>query len=308
MEHTKVLQALRIALPALLCTLLWGSAFPFIKLGYAAFRIVGAPSQILFAGLRFALAGLLVLAFTALRQKRLPLPPRGGRWQVLRLGLVLTAGQYLFFYTGLANTTGVKGSIIQGAGTFLTVILAHFFLKGQDRMRVTKALGCAVGFSGVVLVNLEGMGGGFSVWGEGFLLIATSMFAIGSLMSKQVTRLVDPLTASGWQLFVGGLVLTVVGLVCGGRLTAPDARGVAIFLYLAALSSVAFTLWTALLQKHPAGKVAVYNFLTPVFGVLLSALLLSEHLPGWITVLALALVCVGIVLVNRPGKKEELRA
>ena len=302
----KPAQRLRILLPAAVCTFLWGSAFPFIKFGYAAFAVEGPFSQILFAGLRFALAGLLLLAVLTVRGRRVPVPPKGSRLSVLRLGLVLTAGQYFFFYLGLANTTGVRGSIIQGMGTFLTVVLAHFWFHGKDGDRMTgrKALGCIVGLLGVVLANFEGTQGGFSFSGEGLMLLATVLFAVGSLFSKDVTKTVDPFCATGWQLLLGGLVLTLVGLLGGGRLCAPASfSGWGIFLYLAALSSVAFAIWTRLLQKFAAGRVAVYNFLTPLFGVLLSACLLGESLSGVQIVLALLLVCLGIVLVNLPARR-----
>lgn len=302
----KPAQRLRILLPAAVCTFLWGSAFPFIKLGYAAFAVEGPFSQILFAGLRFALAGLLLLAVLTVRGHRVPVPPKGSRLSVLRLGLVLTAGQYFFFYLGLANTTGVRGSIIQGMGTFLTVVLAHFWFHGKDGDRMTgrKVLGCIVGLLGVVLANFEGTQGGFSFSGEGLMLLATVLFAVGSLFSKDVTKTVDPFCATGWQLLLGGLVLTLIGLLGGGRLCAPASfSGWGIFLYLAALSSVAFAIWTRLLQKFAAGRVAVYNFLTPLFGVLLSACLLGESLSGVQIVLALLLVCLGIVLVNLPARR-----
>ena len=131
------------------------------------------------------------------------------------------------------------------------------------------------------------------------MLLATVLFAVGSLFSKDVTKTVDPFCATGWQLLLGGLVLTLIGLLGGGRLCAPASfSGWGIFLYLAALSSVAFAIWTRLLQKFAAGRVAVYNFLTPLFGVLLSACLLGESLSGVQIVLALLLVCLGIVLVN----------
>lgn len=295
-ENTKI--AVTVVLPAALCTLLWGSAFPFIKIGYEAFHVEGPFSQILFAGYRFALAGLLVLLFQSVRQKCFCIPPRGSRLSVFRLGLVLTAGQYLLFYLGLAHTTGVRGSIIQGTGTFLTVILAHFFLRGDDRITTSRILGCLIGFAGVVLVNLDGAGGSFTFAGEGFMFLATAMFSVGSLLNKGVTRTVEPFCATGWQLFLGGIVLIVIGICGGGQLTPSGAACWGIFLYLAALSSIAFSIWAILLQKHPAGQVAVYNFLTPVFGVLLSALLLQESLSGWKTAVALILVCAGIILVN----------
>ena len=74
-------------------------------------------------------------------------------------------------------------------------------------------------------------------------------------------------------------------------------------LYMALLSSVAFTLWTTLLKHNRVGKISVYNFLVPVFGTILSALFLGESIWSWQNILALVLVCAGIYIVNR--KKEE---
>jgi drug/metabolite transporter (DMT)-like permease len=290
--------ALAVLPPAVLCTLLWGSAFPFIKIGYQVCRVEGPFSQILFAGFRFAMAGLLVLLFQSVRLKQLCVPPHGSRMAVFRLGLVMTAGQYLLFYLGLAHTTGVRGSIIQGTGTFMTVILAHFFLRGADRLTAGRILGCLVGFAGVVLVNIGGTGGAFTFQGEGLMFLAAAMFSVGTLMSKRLTDRVEPFCTTGWQLFFGGVVLVAVGLLGGGRFTLLGATAWGVLLYLAALSSVAFTIWTMLLQKFPAGQVAIYSFLTPVFGVLLSALLLHESLAGGRTVAALALVSAGILLVT----------
>lgn len=295
-----------VVLPATLCTLLWGSAFPAIKIGYNTFQVKGPFSQILFAGFRFALAGLLVLLFQSVREKKISIPPRESWFSVFRLGLVMTTGQYLLFYLGLAHTTGVRGSIIQGTGTFLTVILAHFFLRGDDRITRNRVLGCLIGFAGVVLVNLDSAGGSFSFQGEGLMFLATAMFSVSSLLIKGITRTVEPFCTTGWQLFFGGMALVIIGLYGGGQLTPTGPLCWGILLYLAVLSSVAFSIWTILLQKHPAGKIAAYNFLTPVFGVLLSALFLQESLSGWKTVVALALVCVGIILVNLTASVKTL--
>lgn len=79
-------------------------------------------------------------------------------------------------------------------------------------------------------------------------------------------------------------------------------------LYLALVSAVAYTLWGCLLKYNPVSQVTIFGFLTPVFGVVLSALLLSEgDALGWQALGALALVCLGILLVNRPAKPQKQR-
>ena len=116
-----------IFLPALLCTLLWGSAFPSVKTGYALFGIGDdAYSKLFFAGWRFMLAGVAVLAVSAVLNKKLIFPKRSLWKGILLLGFVQTTLQYVFFYIGLSHTTGVKGSVITAMSTFLAVGASHF--------------------------------------------------------------------------------------------------------------------------------------------------------------------------------------
>lgn len=179
-------------------------------------------------------------------------------WTAL-LGLVQTALQYLFFYIGLANTTGVKSSILNATGSFFGVLLAHFFCKG-DRMTKQKALGCLLGFSGCVLVSLssgEGLAG-FSFLGEGFVIFAALSFGVGFVISKRATALSDAATVTGWQLSIGGAVLLLAGLLFGGNLTVTGWQAVLLLAYLAALSAV------GLCPLEPAVKMQPSQ---PDFGV-----------------------------------------
>ena len=294
---------------AILCTLLWGSAFPGVKAGYDLFAIQESdiPSKLVFAGVRFLAAGLLVLAFGWISRRRFPRPKGKAAWGwTVLLGLVQTALQYLFFYIGLAHTTGVKSSILNATGSFFGVLLAHFFCQG-DRLTRQKVLGCLLGFSGCVLVSLSSGGGleGFSVLGEGFIIFAALSFGIGFVISKQATALADAATVTGWQLSIGGAVLLLAGLLFGGSLTVTGWQAILLLAYLAALSAVAFALWSQLLKCNPVSRISVYNFLVPVFGTVLSVLCLGEGIADWRTPAALALVCLGIWVVNRNGKKRR---
>ena len=288
-----------LTLPALLATLLWGTAFPAVKSGYALFAIGSSDTagQMLFAGARFAAAGLLTFAVEAAVSRRLVLPERKRLPGLLLLTLTMTYLQYLFYYIGLANTSGVKGAILNASGTFFTMILAHFFCAG-DRLNGRKAVGCLLGFAGVVIIHLGGEMGGFALRGEGFMLIAAACFAVGSVISKWVSPGLSPLTVTGFQLLVGGAGLMLTGFVMGGRLTNWSAAGAAVLAYLACLSAGAYTLWTMLFKRWPASRVSVYSLMIPVFGALMSALVLREPLFRLQNLLALALVCGGIVVVN----------
>lgn len=93
------------------------------------------------------------------------------------------------------------------------------------------------------------------------------------------------------------------GFAAGGRLTVWTGSGVLMLIYLAFLSAVAYSLWGILLKYNPISRVAVFGFMNPVFGVILSALLLGENDSlGVMCIVALLLVCIGIYIVNRPDR------
>jgi drug/metabolite transporter (DMT)-like permease len=286
---------------AAFCCLLWGSAYPAIKNGYEIFAIAtdDLPGKIVFAGYRFVIAGLLLLAFALLQGKPIARLSRRQFSQLAVLGVTQTAVQYIFFYIGLAFTTGVKGSIMNATGTFFSVLLAHFIYQ-NDRLSVNKIVGCVLGFAGVMVVNFNSrlMDFSFSWMGDGFVVLAAFILSAASLYGKRISQTVDPTIMTGWQLAMGGVVLTVGGYLAGGRLTFHGWESVAILSYLALLSSVAFALWSLLLKYNRVGMIAPFNFLIPVSGAVLSAIFLQESIMEWRYALALVLVCFGIWRVN----------
>lgn len=295
-----------IVLLALLCTILWGTAYPAVKIGYNLFAIDIADGfgKLLFAGLRFTLAGLMTLIVSVVLQKRLIVPQRRYWGGILQLGLVQTTGQYIFFYLGLANTTGVKGSILYALATFFVVIFAHFLFP-DDKMTLQKIFGCCIGFTGVLLITLEdgGLGGGFAWTGEGFIMLSTLSSALGSIISRWVTQGQDPVVITGYQLTGGGLALILLGLLGHGQFGAVTAQGLLLLMYMAFLSAAAFTGWTMLLKYNPASKIAVYNFLIPIFGTTFSVMFLHEAIFNLRSLLALGLACSGIYIVNKEFRR-----
>ncbi|MDO5146523.1 MAG: DMT family transporter [Eubacteriales bacterium] len=289
---------------AMICCLLWGSAFPCIKIGYELFQIEAADtaSQIVFAGVRFFLAGVLALLFGSVLQRKLLLPERKDVPMILKLSVMQTVVQYLFFYIGLAHTTGVKSSIIEAANVFVAILIASLIFH-QEELTGRKMVGCAAGFAGVVLINLGsgGMDAQFRWNGEGFILLSTVAYALSSVFIKRYSAKANPVLLSGWQFCVGGLVMAVVGGLMGGRLTFHEAGCLPLFFYMAVISSVAYTLWAILLKYNPVSKVTVFGFMNPVFGVILSAWLLKENGQAFSLrgLTSLILVCIGIYIVNK---------
>ena len=286
---------------AILCNCLWGSAFPFIKMGYRLFAIDSADtaSILCFAGVRFMLAAVLVwLCGLALNRRPLPMPKGRVLAQCCGLGLWQTALQYFFYYSAAAALTGAMGGILNSTQSFLGVILAHFVYGKADRMTRSKALGCVLGFGGVLVATLGDHGGG-SAWGMIAMLTASVIFAFAGPWNKSVTQKADSFSVCCINLGVGGLALAVAGFAMSGRLAPQSAAGLPVLLFLAFISGAGYVLWALLMKNNPVSRIALFGLLIPVITVLLSALLNGETLMDWRYLAALVLVCAGICLVNR---------
>ena len=184
-----------VCLTAMVCCALWGSAFPCIKIGYQLFQIDGndISSQLLFAGCRFTLAGLLTILLGSLMNRR-PLIPRKTSWiRIAKLSLFQTVIQYLFFYVGLAHTTGVKASIIEASNVFVAILIASLIFR-QEKLDKHKIIGCIAGLAGVVLININqsGLDMSLSLTGEGFILLSTIAYAVSSVLIKIYSREDNP--------------------------------------------------------------------------------------------------------------------
>ena len=291
------------------CNMLWGSAIPFINLGYKLFDIPSGAvtTQILFAGCRFFLAGLLTILFASAQKKTLVVPKKQNIDKVVKLAATQTALQYFFFYIGVANTESVKGAIIQGLNAFVAILIACYIFR-TEKMNPLKWIGGVVGVAGVVVVNLKGGAIDTSVrlTGEGFLLISMLAGACSSGLIKRYGQLDDPVALSGWQFMLGGAVMAIGAFLMGGRLHPQHIGAVAVLLYLALLSAVAYTVWSLLLKVNPVSRIAVFMFLQPVFGVLLSLILYgSSDVPLARYALALALVSLSIVIVGKGQQAEK---
>ena len=296
-----------VFLLATFCCLLWGSAYPAIKNGYAQFNIaVGdIPAKMVFAGYRFMFAGLVLLLLATLMGRKGLNPGWASLGRFTLLGLTQTSLSYIFFYTGLAYTTGVKGSIMNSTSTFFGVLLAHLLYR-NDRLNVNKTLGCLIGFLGVMAVNFSPdlLDFNFTLIGEGFVVIAALIQAVGFIYGKKLSQQVDSFVLTGYQLAIGGLVLVLAGYATGGTLSGFTVASTALMIYMILLSSVAFLFWTLLLKYNPVGMISVFNFLIPIFGALLSAIFLGESIMELKNLIALALVCSGIWLVSVKGNRQ----
>ena len=307
MKVNKLTKPLNVAILAFVCCFLWGSAIPMIKTGYDFIEINGndTASQILFAGARFTLAGILVILSGSIISKKPLLPSKNTFKYAPILCIFQTVGQYFFFYIGVANTTGVTGSILNATGTFFSILIACLIFK-QEKLTANKIWGCVAGFAGVLIINISGgdTALGFHFLGEGFMIISTLMSALSSVLIKRFSQHENPVLLSGYQFFMGGSILAAAGLIMGGRLNSINTSSLAVLFYLAMVSAVAYSLWSILLKYNPVSRIAIFGFMNPVCGVFLSAFILKESGQAFNpkSLIALILVCIGIYIVNRTKK------
>ena len=297
-----------IVIGAMLCCALWGSATPFIKMGYKVMFEGGKPdvsSTILFAGIRFAAAGFITVAIYSIARKKVLYPKRENLDKVAIIALFQTVIQYFFFYIGLANTSGAKGTIISGSSSFFAIFISSLIFR-QEKLTAKKVVACIVGFAGIIAVNLNGLDFSMNFTGDAFVLFSSISLAFSSVLIKIFSKHEDPVVISGYQFMMGGTVMIIVGLIAGGKIDNFNLKGAAILVYLSFLSAIAYALWGMLLKFNPVSKVTIFSFMTPVFGVLLTKLMLPEESTVRLVnlLISLVLVCAGVFMLNYTRQKK----
>ncbi len=299
-----------VSLGAALCCFLWGSATPAIKTGYSMFSIAAddTPTVVLFAGIRFFFAGIFTILFGSLLQKKILLPRSLTAFRkVVALAMVQTVLQYFFFYGGLTRCPGVKSSVILATNVFASLLIAALLFR-QEKLTPLKITGCVVGFVGVVLVTVFGKSVDYHITfgGEGFIFLSSLCYGLSGCLMKSFSRDDSPVMLSGWQFVFGGAVMILTGFCLGGRFSGFTAASLLLLAYLVFISAVAYTLWGLLLSHNDVSRVVIFGFLNPVFGVLLSSVFLHEQSQtGFVTVISLILVCIGIFIVNYRKKTGD---
>lgn len=292
---------------AIFCCALWGSATPFIKIGYNLMLSDDtAASAILFAGIRFCFAGIIVILCYSIFRKKALLPRKENWGSIAWISIFQMVIQYILFYIGVANTTGVKATIISGSGTFSALFVACVIFR-HEKLTPRKIFACIIGFLGILLINLNGLEWKLNFFGDGFVFFATFAYGVSSSLMKRFSHREDPVIISGYQFMMGGILMMVAGFLFGGSVTISNFRSVWVLGYLSLLSAVAYSLWGILLKYNPVSRVAVFSFMIPVFGVVLSYLLLAENsqVNPLMLLCSLMLIGFGILIQNDITKERK---
>lgn len=300
-EKTPLFQRpLWVTVFALTAAIAWGWAFPIVKIGFSAFGITPemTGSKMLYAGIRFASAGLIVLTIARRSGHSFRVRAKSDWWFILAFALMNTTLHYFFFYIGMSHSMGSRAAILNSMSTFLVVLLACLCFK-SDRMTLRKLLGCVIGFGGIMALNLGGADSGRFTWlGDGMIIINTIVIAIAGLMVRGLSRRIDIFVGTGFSLTIGGLLLVIPGLLIGGTLPVVNAKGIICLLLLISISATGFALYNKLLSCNPIGKVAIYNSLIPIVGSVTSCICLGETFYAKYA-LAGILAALGIYIINK---------
>ena len=287
-----------VSLFALTAAISWGWAYPLIKMGMEEYQITAdmTGSKMLFAGIRFFISGIIILAIArsshrkfgfkknAVQKENHDIQKNGSFkfltntnvWFLLLYALLNTTLHYAFFYFGLSHNAGARSAILNSMSVFTVVIFACIFFK-SDRMTWRKALGCIIGFLGILALNLGGKeSGSFTFLGDGMIILNALCGASASLLTRGLSKRVDVFVGTGYSLSIGGALLVIPALLMGGYLPVISLWGITILLLLIAISTISFALYNKLLSCNPVGKVAIYNSLIPVVGAITSCLCLGE--------------------------------
>lgn len=281
----------------------WSLAYPLIKLGYQEFQIDGTDlgGKILFAGVRFFMAGTAVTLYCHFKKVKSDITNSGDiAWLVL-LGIVNTALHYMFAYIGLGYNSSARSTILDSMGGFILILLSTLIFP-DDRMNWRKALGIILGVAGIISINIQPGADFFSditFMGDGMILLNACCTAFGGLITRVVSRRMNITRATGYSMQIGGALLLLTSLVIRpGTAWVFTPKGIFILLCLITISAVCFAIYNELLSYHPISEIAIYNALIPVLGVIFAALLLHEELKLQY-IIAVILVAIGIHVVNK---------
>ena len=282
---------------ALLTMLLWGSLFPMVKLGFAAYQVKTTADILLFAGIRFVIGGGVICIFTALREPDSYKAAGGSVVQILFSGLFAIVLHYSCTYAGLQLTDSSKTAILKQIGALFYVCFSFVFIK-EDKPTVRKTVAAVVGFLGIIALNFSDEGFAFSL-GDALILGASFCTVFSNVISKKLFQKVKPVTATGISQLFGGLVLLIVGLAMGGRVQFRLDGSLWVMVYICMASIVSYCIWFGIVKSGELSRLFIIKFAEPVFACIFGAMLLGENILRLQYLLAFLLISAGILISNR---------
>ena len=273
---------------------IWGSTYLAIRI------MVRTVPPLLGAGLRFAVAGALMLAVLRVRRGSL----RVTRRQLLSaavVGTLLAAGGNGLVTVAEQEVPSSLAALLIASVPLWVVLLRG--LIGERPGRATLA-GVAIGFVGVALLLLPGgQPRGVSIAGLLLVVVAAASWATGSVASGRADLPGDPLVSTGYQMTIAGVLMVAAGALAGelgdvhwGGLSAESLGAFAYLIFIGSI--VAYSAYTWLLQHAPVSRVSTYAYVNPVIAVFLGWIVLSEEITA-LTLIGAAVIVASVAFIVR---------
>jgi drug/metabolite transporter (DMT)-like permease len=298
---------------AIITCLLWSTAYPFIKIG------LQYSPPLHFAGSRFIISGLMILPFT-LRPRQYIKMIRDNMGLTLWVTLLQTLINYILFYIGMNYVPGAIGAIIVGSQPFVTAIVSRIIIR-DERFTRAKVLTIILGLAGIVLVSAGRQGFHFSgpmeLMGIVMIFIANISTATSNVLISKKGKNMNPLVLSSFSLLTGGIIIFSLSFFFEDVPSGPHfpVRYWLVLVWLAFMSAFTFSRWYVLL-KRPEVRVSELNlwkFIIPVFGAVLSWVIVKGEHPDWITITGMIIIALSLIYFfgitgRRERKAEEVPA
>lgn len=290
---------------AIFACILWGTAFPAVKIG-----LQEANNRYFFAGTRFFTSGFIVmLFFTRFSFRRIKFyfsQIKENFLFVALIGLIQTFVMYLFYYTALDYIDASISSVIMGTAPLWAAFTAHFLTK-DDKLNLHKMIAILLACAGIVVIGLgQGMKGEFGmkqIAGAFLFILSMTSSALSNVLTKKKTD-VDPFVLNSFQLMFGGGLLALLSFALENPMDATFTKEYwMVFAWLSMVSSIAFSVWFYLLQK-PEIKVSELNFwkfIIPVVGPILSWILIEGDDYAHSTMIGMLIVALAIIYYYKPS-------
>lgn len=288
---------------AFLCAAGWSLAYPLIKLGYSNLNVASDDlgSKIRFAGIRFLMAGIIVIIFALLQKKKMQIKEEKSWLWLLLFAIVNISLHYCFSYVGLGYLPSSRSTILDSMNGFFAIILSCLIFA-DDKFTKIKALGCVLGFSGILLINIQvgqAMFSGISFRGDGMILLNALCGAFGGILTRVVSKKMDMTLATGLSMAIGGMILCIITLFVHPNVAWNiTAKSILIIISLVLISAVCFGIYNQLIACNPISKIAIFNAFIPILGVIFSAIILGEPMKLKYFVAGM-LVALGVYVINK---------
>jgi len=295
----------KVILLAMFSCLLWSTAFVGVKIG---FKYMPAPFT--FAGLRFTLAGLMLIPFSWNRRSLSEIIEH--KRLISYVVILNTALGYGLYYLGMNYIEGATAAIVVGTGPLITAVMSHFLLK-DDKMTKIKLMSILMGITGIAVLMLNtrptSAVGRLQVFGMLLLISNSTLSSYANIKVAKEKGSINPKFLTSNQMLWGGILLLIAGRIFEGKQNfALPLEFYVSLIWLALVSAVAFSIWFLLIQsrKINVSELNMFKFSIPVLGAVISWTILPEENPEFLSLVGMAFVITGLIVYYKFKDKETV--